>query len=238
METETIEETVRRTLETLASSAARTTARRPAVKLSDKQQRQKKSEWLKKWLRLTTTHHPQLRTLEDMVYAFCSDYAKRPARGYRMVIHGDNGTGKSHVARAVHAWANAVSTALPRVGAEDTSDGLWTQRTADASYWKFPHLVREVPRYRDRDIIAELTQRPGSPCLLILDDVGAEHDPSKFGASIFYQLLENREHQWTLITTNHVPDSWAERWDRRVASRLLRNTKLVALDQVPDFSSL
>lgn len=74
--------------------------------------------------------------------------------------------------------------------------------------------------------------------LVIVDDVGAEYDPNKFATSELYELLERREHDWTVITTNVSPDKWEDRFERRVSSRFLRNTIHVALDNVHDFNSL
>ncbi|MFZ9530386.1 MAG: hypothetical protein ACO271_12465, partial [Burkholderiales bacterium] len=34
---------------------------------------------------------------------------KDPAAGAQLVIYGENGTGKSHMARNVHRWLSAVS---------------------------------------------------------------------------------------------------------------------------------
>lgn len=73
--------------------------------------------------------------------------------------------------------------------------------------------------------------------MLCLDDIGAEHDPSKFGSEELYLLLSRREFRWNLISTNVVPELWEEKFERRIASRLFRNAVHVDMSQVPDFST-
>lgn len=73
--------------------------------------------------------------------------------------------------------------------------------------------------------------------LLVLDDLGAEHDPSKIGTEKLYLILERREHCWTVITTNVSPDSWELKFERRVSSRFLRNARHISLADVPDYNA-
>jgi len=74
--------------------------------------------------------------------------------------------------------------------------------------------------------------------VLIIDDLGAEYDPSGMGVEKLCQILSRREFRWTLITTNIAPNDWPLKLDGRVASRLVRNSTLVDLSDVPDFSTL
>jgi len=179
--------------------------------------------------------HPQVEEMQRQAYEFCMAYGKNPNRGYRLVISGENGAGKSRVAKKIHKWAYDCSTAIKR--AESSSEYSPT-RTASAEYWHFPTLLDAMRRNLERNWIDELCRRPDAPNLLVLDDVGAEHDPSKFGAAQLYMILERRSDMWTVLTTNAKPDAWEQKWDRRVSSRLFRNSIHVVVDQVPDFSSL
>jgi DNA replication protein DnaC len=74
--------------------------------------------------------------------------------------------------------------------------------------------------------------------MLLLDELGGGHDPSRVGVDKLCQVLSRRETRWTLITTNILPAAWEQAFDRRVASRLLRNSTLVDLSDVPDFGTL
>lgn len=71
--------------------------------------------------------------------------------------------------------------------------------------------------------------------LLVIDDIGAEHDPSKVGIEKLYMLLERRAAMWTIITTNIVPDLWEQRFERRIADRFFRNFYHIDLTDVPSF---
>lgn len=172
-------------------------------------------------------NHPQLQALENEVYDFCAGYAKCPSRGYRLIIFGNNGTGKSHAAKAIRSWANRMAIELPLVQGEV---GL---RLATAEFHNWPSVVDKL-KSGEWEMIEEMQEAN----LLVLDDIGAEHDPSKMGAEKLYLLLENREFKWTVITTNVSEPSWELKFEKRIASRLLRNVRHVPLDEVPDFKSL
>jgi DNA replication protein DnaC len=162
------------------------------------------------------------------VYEFCRGYAARPSVGKRLVIYGNNGAGKSHTAKAIHRWAGAVAMNLPLVNSEE-NDSMSLATSA------FVNWGRTVDRLKAGEW--ELIDNLLPANLLVIDDLGAEHDPSKVGMSKLYQILERREWKWTVITTNTTPDRWEEKFERRVASRLLRNTVLIDVSEVPDFNS-
>ena len=82
-----------------------------------------------------------------------------------------------------------------------------------------------------------MVERMMTPNLLVIDDIGAEYDPSKIATEKLYLLLEHRERKWMVLTTNVPPEKWEEKFERRISSRLLRNSHIVALDKVPDYNS-
>jgi len=65
--------------------------------------------------------------------------------------------------------------------------------------------------------------------MVVLDDAGSEHDPSKMAADKFCQIIGQREKRFTIVTTNISPSDWGTKWDVRVADRLLRNSVVVDL---------
>lgn len=75
------------------------------------------------------------------------------------------------------------------------------------------------------------------PCL-ILDELGGGHDPSRVGVDKLCQILSRRENRFTLITTNVLAEAWDKVFDRRVTSRLFRNSVHVDLTDVPDFAKV
>ena len=72
--------------------------------------------------------------------------------------------------------------------------------------------------------------------LLIIDDIGAEHDPSKNAADKVCQILSKREHKFNVITTNVHQTSWSNKFDMRIADRLLRNSVVVDLSDIESHS--
>lgn len=185
------------------------------------------------WLRRLNLdhHHPDLIKLEDGVWEFCRGIAMTPRKGKRYVCYGNNGTGKSKSAKAVSRWVGERATDLPLV---DADEGV---RTADCVFVNWAERVDWI--YSGKFDIDDML----GATVLILDDIGAEHDPKKIGQEKLYLILEKREFKWTWINTNLPPGSWWDgrrpelsRFDRRIADRLMRNSVLIDLSNVPSYS--
>lgn len=182
-----------------------------------------KRNWLTKRLQMDR-HHPTILALEEAVWTFCVGFVGNPSRGRRMVIFGNNGTGKSRVVRAVRKWVQERAMDMPLVN-RDEGMGLPV-----CEYVNWPKQV-------DRMKAGDWDTLPYEECeLLILDDVGAEHDPSKAGLAKLYLILERREWKWTIITTNFPPEFWEEKFERRISDRMFRNAGLVDMTKTPSYS--
>jgi DNA replication protein DnaC len=142
------------------------------------------------------------------------------------VLIGENGSGKTHIARHVRAWASAVTLMLPPV---DAAVGV---KMPDVCMVSWPAVVDGF-KQREFSVMEDLLDCS----LCILDDIGAEHDPSGFGKEQLCLLLSRREFRWTLITTNIQPGAWPTVFERRIASRLVRGAEHVDLSKVPDYAS-
>jgi DNA replication protein DnaC len=169
--------------------------------------------------------HPAIGSMLARVESFCRGMAKAPGQGAKLVLVGQSGAGKTMAARAVYSWLGAVAHGIPYIdnGAIRTPNRFWI-------YW---------PTFLDR-LKAGSWWEVKAACdatLLILDDIGSDHDPSRMGVDKLCTILEVRARKWTIVTTNLLPSQWEERFDRRVASRLNRNSRVVDLSQVPDYSS-
>lgn len=187
---------------------------------------ERKRQWLAKWLCLKPTH-PALKEAESIIYRFCCRYYKSPAFGETIVIYGENGCGKTHIARRVTEWANHVSLNLPLV-AVDVGLGC-----PECVFAHWPSIVDgfKAQQFKVMDDLSEAA-------LLVIDDIGAEHDPSGFGREQLYLLLSRREKRNNLVTTNFPPSQWPDMLERRIASRLFRNSTHIDLSQVPDYSTV
>jgi DNA replication protein DnaC len=219
-------------LGTLELSGDRPTTRQPSQGFSESAKKEKqpsgqqKSKWLDKWLNLKITH-PQLLRLEDQVWMFASAYARTPARGRTLVLYGENGSGKTRTARALHRWASSIAKLLPMVDADESI------QLARTNYGHWPAIVDGFKKQR-----FDATEELADCELCCIDDIGAEHDPSGFGSEQLYLLLCRREFKWNILTTNLPPAEWDSRLERRIASRLFRNAEHVDLSEVPDFGTL
>lgn len=210
-------------LETLASQLVPQTTEQPS--LGSNVNVKKRRDWLNKWLRLRITHH-QLEIAENEIYKVCGTYSETPSYGITVVIHGENGCGKSHIAKKIAYWAERIALKIPMVNTE-SGVGL-----ASVSFFNWPEVVDGFKRDQ-WTIVDDMIEST----MLILDDIGAEHDPSRVGIEKLYVVLNRREYKWNIITTNVIPALWDEKFERRIASRLFRNAKHIDLSQVPDYST-
>lgn len=148
-----------------------------------------------------------------------------PLGGRLLLLHGENGTGKTHCARAVRRWVNHVGPSKQFMRRENHVESL------SALYWHFPDFV-DTLKAGGWDVVEDLFTAP----VVILDEIGGEHDPSRIGVDKLCQVLSRREKMWTVITTNILTAHWEEKFDRRIASRFYRNSVTVNLEDVPDYN--
>lgn len=151
-----------------------------------------------------------------------------PRYGRLLLLAGSNGTAKTHCAKAVRAWLALVGHGKQYVNPDEPNH----IRHLDCLFWHWPRLL-DTFKNGGWDAIEDMF----TATVLIIDDLGAGHDPSGVGTDKLCQVLSKREKMWTLITTNVMPPAWEESFDRRVASRFMRNSTLVDLSDVPDFST-
>lgn len=143
-----------------------------------------------------------------------------------LVISGKTGTGKTHTCEGLYNWATTVRLHI-------AARGAWPVHEVPSIMWKsWPLACNQI-----NENMTDFIEDAHKAALLILDDVGAENDPWKKGADRLCQLLSKRERDFTVVTTNLKPEVWAEKYDVRVADRLLRNSVVVNLEGVPSFAT-
>ena len=205
-----IENTIHETMESL--SAPPITVKPPS------------ESWNAKHLKLKTDSHPKLKELELQVGLFCFECYHRPENGRLLLLAGSNGCGKTHCAEAVQRWVRLVGHLKQFVRRPNHISYL------DCLFWHWPRLL-DTFKNGGWDVIDDMFEAT----VLIIDDLGAGHDPSGVGTDKLCQLLSRREEMWTLITTNVLPSEWQQQFDRRVASRFMRSSTLIDLSDVPDY---
>jgi hypothetical protein len=183
-----------------------------------------RTRWQRRWLGLDATH-PRLQALADACERLCARWhARAEAPNRLLVVVGNPGCGKTHCARGVFHWARHAAFSA-------WEQGRW-DRVPDALYAHWPAVCDDC-----KNGLFGALEDLGRATLLIVDDAGAEHDPSKMAAAKLCQLLTRRERLWTLLTTNIQPAAWEERFDARVADRLLRHSMLCDLTPVPSYAA-
>lgn len=151
-------------------------------------------------------------------------YNERLDRGRALVLAGNPGSGKTHLALVVLAAYGAphqslmISEADLVANVRATYDGDGTEKMIMAQYRRMP--------------------------LLILDDVGVAHvrpESLTWLQDIYWRILDRRAEMrlGTLITTNLKPDQFSARIGARAWSRLMgmleEEADFVNLFDVPDY---
>lgn len=113
--------------------------------------------------------------------------------GENVVIVGDPGTGKTHLAQAI---GNACC-----------------DRLVPARYYKLPELVDKLRRSMDRETEGQTILHLVSVPCLIIDEVGYCGKLGEKESDLFFQLLDRRyDHAGcsTVFTSNRMPSEWRE----------------------------
>lgn len=185
------------------------------------------AEWRAKWFRLFEDAHPEVARMALVAEQFAKRLAFNDKLGPKLlVLGGKNGIGKSHLAKAIVRYFRSCAIML-------SVDGNWRSgEVPDGEFVEWAKIAESNPF----DDIAEWRRAEGA-ALLVLDDVGADVDRFKTGlpTSNLARMLNARERRWTIITMNHPPATWAERFDKRVADRLHRHSQIVEAKEALSF---
>lgn len=188
------------------------------------------ARWRRKWLdgRLNLQpYHSEVKRLEDAIWDFCVGICASPRRGNRVLLWGTNGNGKTRSMKAIARWVRDRAIDLPL---DQDPEGEQTLTSCVLVNWaERVDAMKAQQNWNIEDLIA--------PTVTLIDDVGAEHDPSAVGKSKLYLILEARLNRWTMLTTNLEDSQWGEMINRRVADRFFRNCEQVDLSKLPSFSA-
>ena len=183
-----------------------------------------RTKWQQKWVKLDIVH-PKLQKLADEAESFCSRWFKNDTSKTLLVLVGSYGSGKTHVAKAIYKFCVAAA-----VSAFETK--RWGEHSFPSSIFiSWPEAA---------DAFAEkqfgIMDDAVSNDLVIVDDIGAENDPWKICSDKLCQILSRREKKFTVVTTNVLAEKWEERFDGRINDRLLRNSIVIDISEVPSFA--
>ena len=180
--------------------------------------------WQRKWLDLEC-YHPAIVRTAGQVELFCGRFAKNNPQTRTLVLAGNPGCGKTHMAKAIYKWARAFcSYAFHDIG-------KWNEFPR-VSFLQWGEHVDEYSRTKGAVPDDWLGDH-----LLIIDDVGAENDSFKIGTARLSQVMNHRtSRRFTVITTNVQPAAWGEVFDARVADRFLRDSVVCDMFEIPSYA--
>ena len=165
-----------------------------------------------------TRGDPVLEAMKGAAISFISDVRSRQ-RPYWLTLWGragkGNGTGKTFISGLI---ADALRASFGHV------------IPAKKCHW--PSLCDRMQREEETTHAFSFAEDCG---LLILDDIGAEHQTSAM-ISKLCRLMESRLRKWTIITTNLSPADWRDR-DSRISSRLIRDGNRHLQCETTDFAN-
>ncbi len=188
-----------------------------------------KTKWQAKFLGLEV-HHPDLQAAGDEIEFFCNRWVRGDTQQSCLTIVGQPGCGKTHLLRRIERFARGAQVLAHQKRSETV--GYVVTKIPPILYWFWPVLADEFKRDQDWPKAEGMDAD-----LLLWDDLGAENDPWKKCIDAACQIMSRREKKFTVITTNVVPDQWAERFDQRMADRFLRNSIIVDLLAVPSWAT-
>lgn len=150
--------------------------------------------------RLKAARFPTLKTLDDF------DFAAQPSlnkvliaelmrcafldRRESVILLGNPGTGKSHLATALAAEA--------------------CRRGTKVRFWRVTELVTQLLEAREERVLLRLMSQLARPDLLVLDELGYV-PASKVGAELLFDVISTAYERTSIIVTTNLPfEQWTE----------------------------
>lgn len=188
-------------------------------------------EWAK-WAKFEFWGEPhQRQQLEAMLVAIARlvGAMKRGEEPRWLSLLGSSGGGKTYLAR--RAWHWFSTGPLFRTSMVDAIETGRTEACYPGQWCYWPHVAAELLGNRGYDWLKELGQEK----FVVLDEIGANRDPSGHVRDCLAQVLCCRVGKWTIVTANSTLENIEKNLDPRVASRMIRDGNTVVELDLPDY---
>jgi len=177
---------------------------------------------LAKFDEFKTLDEPHLKAMKEGAEWLTSAMLRHESPRW-LTLLGPSGTGKTYLARMIYRIArNNLMGYEGRDGWPHTRLMRWI------NWRKFCDLIRGGDYTRTEFVI--------DPWMAVLDDIGAEYDPSGFLTSKLDRVINERLRKWTVVTCNLSLEEISSKLDRRIASRMIRDGNKVIEVNATDFA--
>jgi DNA replication protein DnaC len=139
---------------------------------------------------------------------------------------GTSGAGKTHLARKVWLWFKGSSFFNAEVNPSTKEiyyPGSWV-------FW--PNLASDLLSNSGYGQLEDLKNEK----FVVLDEIGADRDPSGHVRDCLARLLSARVGKWTVLTSNKTLGDIERDIDARISSRIIRDENLLVDVDVPDYA--
>lgn len=182
--------------------------------------------WQRKWLDLEITD-PAVQDVAHAAEDFCRRWFNNEKQGSLLVLVGDTGTCKTHVASKLFKFCRAAAMKAFDSGKHGQDS------VPSVAFLRWPSTVSTMV---DRDLSNKIVEDAAGVSLRIIDDIGAENNPWGSATDSLCQILSRSEGKHTVVTTNIEPKDWSTKFDIRIADRLLRNSVVKSLRGVKSYA--
>jgi DNA replication protein DnaC len=143
-----------------------------------------------------------------------------------LTLLGKSGVGKTHLSKRILAlWRSETGwRKIKGKGGE-----FFTLGESAFKSWRL--LVDRV-RNGGYGEVQDIIEMP----FVVIDDIGAEHDPNGFAKSILDKIADARLRKWTVFTCNLSLEQIAKDIDPRISSRMIRGENKVITTTAKDFN--
>ena len=144
-----------------------------------------------------------------------------------LTMTGQPGCGKTHLAKEIYDFCRTKM-----------ASGYYENREFGKMPW-YPNYrwVQSLTVLRDYGYGAKLDEVFDAH-LVIIDDLGAERDPTAARADLWMQIAEKRLGKWTVWTSNLTLEDIGKQISERLASRMIRGGSVVINSKAGDWNRI